>query len=458
MSQTPIPFSSTFRSLTLNVTTGTAPNQVTHTQPITSVHEGNNSVPITDASILTAFNSQAVGTTFTPSIVAKYGSDSNGNALTTVSTPSVTSFIPRVISLANIPNKLTTDTSFSLSSLITTVSAGVLSYSSSNTSVATVNSSTGLVTPVGEGTTTITVSQAATANHRAASASATLTVTLPPPVVLDSNQVTYKFVDSIPTGSENPFFVTSANVVYAVMRNSYDSINKINAYAKGTSGASAPFTHSTAGVIPFDRIVTTLMTNMEFIFNGATTFNSNINSWDTSAVTNMVNMFLNASAFNQPLNSWNVSKVTNMYGMFQNATAFDQPLNSWDVSKVRAMAYMFQNASAFNQPLNSWDVSKVTNMANMFQNASAFNQPLNSWNVSEVRNMNSMFYAAIAFDQPLNSWNVSEVITMTSMFQNATLFNQNISGWVVDNVISKPPTDFSTGSALTVANTPPAFR
>jgi len=451
MSSHPPPIS----ELKLRVTQGSN----TYEQVIpTSTSGTNNSFQITDAGILAAFNSQPVGTTFTPSIITTYatGSFPSGDI---ISVPSVVaSFIARVISLGNIPNKLTTDTSFSLSSLITTVSAGVLSYSSSNTSVATVNSSTGLVTPVGEGTTTITVSQAATANHRAASASATLTVTLPPPVVLDSNQVTYKFVDSIPTGSENPFFVTSANVVYAVMRNSYDSINKINAYAKGTSGASAPFTHSTAGVIPFDRIVTTLMTNMEFIFNGATTFNSNINSWDTSAVTNMVNMFLNASAFNQPLNSWNVSKVTNMYGMFQNATAFDQPLNSWDVSKVRAMAYMFQNASAFNQPLNSWDVSKVTNMANMFQNASAFNQPLNSWNVSEVRNMNSMFYAAIAFDQPLNSWNVSEVITMTSMFQNATLFNQNISGWVVDNVISKPPTDFSTGSALTVANTPPAFR
>ncbi len=76
MPQTPIPFSSSFRSMMLNVTTGTPPNQVTYPQPITSVHEGNNSVPITDASILTAFNSQSVGTTFTPSIVAKYGSDS----------------------------------------------------------------------------------------------------------------------------------------------------------------------------------------------------------------------------------------------------------------------------------------------------------------------------------------------------------------------------------------------
>ena len=104
MAQTPIPFSSSFNSLTLNVTTGTPPNQVTYPQAITSVYEGNNSFPITDADILNAFNSQPLGTSFTSSIVAEFG-----NALTTVSTPSVASFIPKVISLGNIPNKLTTD-------------------------------------------------------------------------------------------------------------------------------------------------------------------------------------------------------------------------------------------------------------------------------------------------------------------------------------------------------------
>jgi hypothetical protein len=92
---TTIPYSSSFRSLTLNVTTGTPPNQVTHTQAITSVLQGNNSVPITAEGILTAFNSQPLGTSFTSSIVAEYGSDSNGNALSTISTPSVASFIPR---------------------------------------------------------------------------------------------------------------------------------------------------------------------------------------------------------------------------------------------------------------------------------------------------------------------------------------------------------------------------
>jgi surface protein len=225
-----------------------------------------------------------------------------------------------------------------------------------------------------------------------------------PPVVLDSNQVTYKFVGSIPLESENPFFVTDANnVVYAVMRDSQDSINKIRAYAQGTSGASDPFTHSTAGVIPFNRIVTTLMTDMFDIFNAAVSFNSDISSWDTSGVINMTNMFINAEAFNSDISSWDTSGVTDM-------------------------SAMFQGAKSFNSDINSWDTSNVTNMIAMFHIATAFNQPLDSWNTSNVTNMDYMF-------------------------NGATLFNQDISGWNVSSVTPKPPTAF-TGYALTAENSP----
>jgi hypothetical protein len=173
MSSHPSPIS----SLKLRVTQGLNVFE----DPISSSTLGPNSLQITSQTfpvIFNAFNSQPLGTIFTPSIVATYatGSFATGNVISTPSVPE--NFIARVISLASIPNRETTDTSFSLSSLITTVSAGVLAYSSTNTSVATVNS-LGVVTLVGAGTTTITVSQAATANHPAASASRTFTVTPP---------------------------------------------------------------------------------------------------------------------------------------------------------------------------------------------------------------------------------------------------------------------------------------
>ena len=350
----PIPFSSSFRSLTLNVTAGTAPNQVTYPQAITSVFQGNNSFPITDTAILNAFNSQAVGATFTCSIVVECGSDSNGNALKTVSTPSVASFIPKVISLADIPNKLTTDASFNLSSLITTVSAGVLSYSSSVTSVATVNSS-GQVTPVGAGTTTITVTQAATANHPAASASRTFTVSLPPLIIRASNNVTIQYTgaaDDVPTSSAR--FIEAnprgtGDEWFAVVKDGMK--DAITNYANGLSGSSTPFTPlGQSQPVPFNNIVTTLMTDMS-------------------------SMFRDAAAFNQPLNNWDVSNVTSMYSMFRSAFVFNHPLYAWDVSSVTVMSDMFRDAFNFNQDLSGWDVASVVARYNFGVYVSFANYP-----------------------------------------------------------------------------------
>ncbi|MBR6611821.1 MAG: BspA family leucine-rich repeat surface protein, partial [Campylobacter sp.] len=48
---------------------------------------------------------------------------------------------------------------------------------------------------------------------------------------------------------------------------------------------------------------------------------SGIEEWDVSHVTDMNNMFQSATSFNQPLDNWDVSNVTNMSGMFVDAIA-----------------------------------------------------------------------------------------------------------------------------------------
>jgi len=194
---------------------------------------------------------------------------------------------------------------------------------------------------------------------------------------------------------------------------------------------------SLASDIPLNGI-----TNMDHMFQNASLFNQNINSWDVSNVTSMAYMFYGTQAFNQPLSGWNVSNVTSMYAMFHDSK-FNQNINSWNVSNVTNMEVMFKNTSMFDQPLSGWNVSNVLYMGQMFYN-SKFNQNINLWNVSNVRTMIGMFQNAI-FDQPLSEWNVSNVLNMDDMFNGASLFNQDLSHWCVTNIPSKP-TNFDNGA------------
>ena len=182
--------------------------------------------------------------------------------------------------------------------------------------------------------------------------------------------------------------------------------------------------------------VSSSVTNLEYMFYGASAFNQPLDSWDTSNVTDMSYMFYEASAFSQNIASWNTSNVTNMSYMFYKALAFSFGLSSssWNTSNVTDMSYMFYNASTFNQPVNSWDVSSVTTMRSMF-GSSIFNQPLESWDVSSVTTMRSMFSYASAFNQSIESWNTSSVTDMRYMFTYASAFNQPIESWDVSNVI-----------------------
>jgi len=179
---------------------------------------------------------------------------------------------------------------------------------------------------------------------------------------------------------------------------------------------------------------TSLVTDMSYVFNGASAFNQDISTWNTSLVTNMSNMFNTATSFNQNIGTWNTSSVTTMYAMFKSASAFNQDIGPWNTSQVTDMTDMFNTATSFNQNIGTWNTSSVTNMESMFDNAPAFNQNIGPWNTSQVTNMNYMFTNATAFNQNIGPWNTSSVTTMYYMFNNATSFNQNINNWDTSQV------------------------
>jgi len=100
-----------------------------------------------------------------------------------------------------------------------------------------------------------------------------------------------------------------------------------------------------------------------------------VTTWCTSGITDMSNLFDGKSTFNEPIGSFDTSSVTTMNRMIHHAHDFNQPIGSWNTSKVRNMAGMFNNARSFNQNVAGWNVSSVETMFQMFAGAFAFNQP-----------------------------------------------------------------------------------
>ncbi|ATZ19059.1 hypothetical protein ESOMN_v1c06770 [Williamsoniiplasma somnilux] len=179
---------------------------------------------------------------------------------------------------------------------------------------------------------------------------------------------------------------------------------------------------------------TSNVTNMAYMFSGATNFNSDLSTWDTSNVTDMNSMFSKATNFNSNISAWKTKNVTNMYYMFSEARNFKNDLSKWDTSNVANIAYMFSGATNFNSDLSTWNTSNVTNMAYMFSRATNFNSDLSTWDTSKVTNMAYMFSRATTFNGNISTWDTSKVTNMIYMFSDAKDFDSNISAWNTSNV------------------------
>ena len=135
-------------------------------------------------------------------------------------------------------------------------------------------------------------------------------------------------------------------------------------------------------LVSIDRWGDASWTTMENAFRGASNMVYNAgDAPDLSGVTDMDSMFEDASSFNGNISSWNVSSVTNISDMFNGASSFNGNISSWDVSSVTHMSGIFNGASDFNGNISSWDVSSVTHMSGIFNGALSFDQNLGNWYV-----------------------------------------------------------------------------
>lgn len=75
-----------------------------------------------------------------------------------------------------------------------------------------------------------------------------------------------------------------------------------------------------------------------------------------SAVNFMLEMFKNCTSITEipNLNQWNLSKVRNMNFMFEGASSFNQDISQLNVSNAKEMKGLLKGATAFNQNLGSW--------------------------------------------------------------------------------------------------------
>jgi hypothetical protein len=176
----------------LTITSATATNRVYNATTTVTVGGTLSGIFLSDVVTLnttgtTADANVGTGKTVTFSIA---GADAANYSLTQPGTTVDITQASQTIIFGTLPAKTTADVPFSAGATSATSGVNALGYISSTPTVATINATTGLITIVGAGTTTITVSQTGNSNYTAAtSVQQALTVTLAP-VSIFTNPIT----------------------------------------------------------------------------------------------------------------------------------------------------------------------------------------------------------------------------------------------------------------------------
>jgi len=127
-------------------------------------------------------------------------------------------------------------------------------------------------------------------------------------------------------------------VTHGAMEFPFHNYSNIGRYTVTITGRFAHFGDALTpndDLVSVDRWDENGVMSAAYAFLDATTLTSVAEP--PSTVTDMSYMFLGATAFNQNIASWNTDHVTDMTGMFQNASSFRQDLSGWTVALIPTM-------------------------------------------------------------------------------------------------------------------------
>ena len=185
-----------------------------------------------------------------------------------------------------------------------------------------------------------------------------------------------------------------------------------------------------------------------------------VTNWDGVGLTSLYN------AFSGDINLVSVptdlpSTVTETGYMFSSATSFNQDLNSWDTTSVTDMSGMFEDDTAFNDggvalvsaPGVGWDTTNVTDMNDMFDGDTAFDQDLGSWNISQVNNLaDALDYTSLStdnFDATLAGW--ADETVLPDLTLGAADLTYDLNGQAGFDTLTSAPDDWTIDDAGEVA-------
>jgi surface protein len=206
-----------------------------------------------------------------------------------------------------------------------------------------------------------------------------------------------------------------------------------------TINASHMFEDCIALNTPLDRALDFVfrVTDLSFFYKGCVNFNQEVDGDDVipmDIATNVESMFEGCTSLNSEVINMEAPKLTNMKNVYAGCTSFNKPIDWLYSSVVTNIAGMFKDCHAFNQSITPLSTSNVTDMSNVFNGCYEFNQPVDNFDTSNVTDMSHMFDSCHKFNQSVSNFDTSNVTDMSYMFNNCHKFNQSVSGFNTANV------------------------